>query len=253
MLSSLLWLLLAVVAFFVSAMLISYALWYCENQKVLDLSRHIKENNTSILEKGMGKRAFSSFDLSASIQRSKGLAKSIVSGTVSGVQGIAKSGIVSSIATSTKKAMSGITSGIGSLIKPVQDKQVEQAPQLTQEQIQEKNYYEAVDKMIEEVAPVQEEPEVATIDYAKGTVRAGQSTQSEGQSDDTTMFEKLEFRILNRLKESGMENYDIWLELGALYKKFGQNDKAKDVFALVLKHASDKNKELARNELIGLS
>lgn len=257
MLSFLLWLVFAVLSFLGSAMLVSYALWYWENQKVLDLSKHLKLQNGSILEKGMGKRGFSTFDLSASIQKSKGLAKNIVSGTVTSVQGLArgvqKSGILTKISTGTSRAVSGITTGFGSLIKPVNEQEAVK-PQLTQEELKEKNYHEAVDKLIEEATPFEQEiPKVATIDYAKGTQSNQQQNPAAINADDMSLFEKLELRILNRLKETGMENYDIWLELGALYKKFGQYDKAKDVFALVLKHASDKNKEMARNELIGLN
>lgn len=248
MASFLFWFLLAILCFLAAAMLASYALWYYENQKVIDLANQMKANNqTSILNKGLGKRGFTTFDLNASINRSKSMAKGIVSATVHGVTGFAKTvskgGFLGNVKKEAKKTMNGITNGLGSIIKPAQDNQsqeVELSPQERKEQM----YHRDVDKILEQQVP-QTTTHQATLDLAKGSEKKAEPNM--------TMFEKMELRILNNLKESGMTNYDIWLELGALYKKFGQNEKAKEVFALVLKHAGDTNKERARNELIGLS
>lgn len=77
--------------------------------------------------------------------------------------------------------------------------------------------------------------------------------KAEKDDKDMTLFEKLEARVLAKLKRDGLDNYDIWLELGDLYIKFGEKEKAREVFALVLKHAEGSAKEMARNRLIGLS
>jgi len=69
---------------------------------------------------------------------------------------------------------------------------------------------------------------------------------------DMSLFERLEARILAKLKEKGLGRYSIWLELGDLYLKFGDTEKAREVFALVLKHSEGDEKEFARNRLIGL-
>lgn len=67
------------------------------------------------------------------------------------------------------------------------------------------------------------------------------------------LFEKLENRILRRLQKSGMNDYDIWLELGDLYVKYNEIKKAMEIYALVLKHSvNDTQKEKAMNKLIGL-
>jgi hypothetical protein len=44
------------------------------------------------------------------------------------------------------------------------------------------------------------------------------------------------------------------LELGNLYLKFEENEKAKEIFALVLRHSKEdpEIRETARNNLIGL-
>lgn len=247
----LLWFLLALVCFMIAAMLASYALWYYENQKVIDLANQMKASNqSSILNRGLGKRGFTTFDLNASINRSKSVAKGIMSATVQGVSDFAKtvqkSKFLGTVGKNARKTVSGITTGIGSIIKPAQDQShpVPDIDQLTPEEKKEKAYQEDVEKIMDQQS-THSSTTSATLDLAKGSEKTPQPSM--------TMFEKMELRILNSLKESGMTNYDIWLELGTLYKKFGQNEKAKEVFALVLKHAGDVNKERARNELIGLS
>jgi hypothetical protein len=87
--------------------------------------------------------------------------------------------------------------------------------------------------------------EVATIGMT--------SKLTDTNNDELSAFENLENRIVSKLKESGMSNYDIWLELGDLYLKYNENKKAMEVYALVLKHSkNEKHKELARNGLIGM-
>jgi len=81
----------------------------------------------------------------------------------------------------------------------------------------------------------------------------GITAQADGKSEvDMTLFERLESRILAKLKDRGLGRYAIWLELGDLYLKFDEKEKAREVFALVLKHAEGDEKEFARDRLIGL-
>jgi hypothetical protein len=70
---------------------------------------------------------------------------------------------------------------------------------------------------------------------------------------DTTTYDKIEKSILQKLQEVGLNHYDIWLELGHFYQKYEEKEKAKEIFAMVMKHAEGKDKELARDGLIALS
>lgn len=89
----------------------------------------------------------------------------------------------------------------------------------------------------------QDRPQVATIGLGAGF--------DTGKTDtDMTQFEKIERRILDRLQASGLKNYDIWIQLGDFYLKYGELEKAKEIFALVLKQANGEQKEIARNRLI---
>ncbi len=92
------------------------------------------------------------------------------------------------------------------------------------------------------------ENKTATLNLASNPNRAAQAGEGAG------IFEKLENRILQKMKDVGLGNYDLWLELGQLYLKYGEKEKAVEVFALVLKHTQDEGqKDLARNQLIGLN
>ena len=70
---------------------------------------------------------------------------------------------------------------------------------------------------------------------------------------DTTTYDKIEKSILSKLQETGLNHYDIWLELGQFYQKYEEKEKAKEIFAMVMKHAQGRDKDIARNGLIALS
>ena len=92
-----------------------------------------------------------------------------------------------------------------------------------------------------------------TLENSTATLNLASSVAKQ-DNKDSTLFEKLENRILQKLKEVGLGNYDLWLELGQLYLKYGEKEKATEVFALVLKHTQNESqKDLARNQLIGMS
>jgi hypothetical protein len=81
----------------------------------------------------------------------------------------------------------------------------------------------------------------------------GLAPEKDSKSEELGMFEKLEARLYEKLKQSGMSNYDIWLELGDLYHKYDDNKKALEIYALVSKHSKDElQRKIAVNKLIGL-
>jgi|GEM_PF-1132061 len=92
---------------------------------------------------------------------------------------------------------------------------------------------------------VLEEDRVATLNLAADKV---QLSEEKKNSD----FEHLERKILDRLQESGLRDYNIWLQLGEFYLKYDEPEKAREIFALVLKQASGEAKEIARNRLLSL-
>ncbi len=84
----------------------------------------------------------------------------------------------------------------------------------------------------------------------KATIDLGASFDNSKQVKDMSQFEKLEQKLLNRLQDSGLKNYGVWIQLGDFYLKYDEKEKAKEIFALVLKQATGDEKEVARNRLI---
>jgi len=87
----------------------------------------------------------------------------------------------------------------------------------------------------------------------EATLGLASNLQAKRSKEEMGLFEKRETKLLIKLQGSGMADYDIWLDLGDLYAKYGEDKKAKEIYALVLKHAQEeKLKEKATNKLIGL-
>jgi hypothetical protein len=92
--------------------------------------------------------------------------------------------------------------------------------------------------------PVESKPTVATLNMVN-------DDQLQSQKDE--VYEKIESNILQRLKNTGLSHYDIWLELGKHYEKYSEREKAIEIYSMVMKHAEGRNKEMARDGLIALS
>ena len=97
----------------------------------------------------------------------------------------------------------------------------------------------------EEGINFEDDSESATLNFA-----ANESNQNQKKQ---TLFKKMEDQILEELKEKGLNRYDIWLKLAQLYEKYGQQKKAVEVYAMILKHSKTEEKIIARNKLIALA
>jgi hypothetical protein len=76
--------------------------------------------------------------------------------------------------------------------------------------------------------------------------------ETEENTTELTEFEKVEQRLLSKLRESGMDHYDLWLDLADLYVKNNAQDKARQVYTYVAKNSKDFIKQKAINGIIGL-
>jgi hypothetical protein len=91
----------------------------------------------------------------------------------------------------------------------------------------------------------QKETTVATLNLASKN-----SSTDEAKSDANS---KIEARILQKLQESNLTNYGIWLELGNFYVKTNEPEKAGEIFNLVMNNTKDQaQKDMAVKALIGL-
>jgi L-rhamnose mutarotase len=77
-------------------------------------------------------------------------------------------------------------------------------------------------------------------------------TTEDVDEEEFTEFQKVEQRLLSKLKDSGVGNYDLWLDLADLYLKNTAVQKASEIYTYVAKNAKDKNKQRAINSIIGL-
>ena len=252
MLSLLLISLLILVIATISLLLVLNQMIYAyENEKLEALTNQIKQKNgLNILSKTSAKRTFSTFDLNKSIKKSKQLVGTILKDATDQLQKIKSNDKSEELENSVSiknsfKNVGGVAknafTSLSSLIKPIKsDKKYEE---LDLEEKREETYKEDVQILVEKTDENKNETEQATINMVVDKTHTDYKT-----------FSRLEQKILKRLQEDGMKNYDIWLDLGKLYLKYDQSEKAKEVFALVLKHApqDSKIKEIARNELIGL-
>ena len=263
----------------IAVILINLAIYQYENQKLADLTKQIRQKNSAqILNRSNAIRAFTTFDLNASIKRSTDFAKNVYSKTVTGIQTLThnpqESSQVNKAVQGTKQAMNTLFKGIGSILTSSSSPSKSRAPtnsatvqndatdQDTTTIQHEREYTKDVDQLITKstMLPVthtqsahSDTTSQSLIDDS-GTATINLATDSGKKPGDLSAFEKMEIRILKQLKESSMANYDIWLQLADLYLKYDQKDKAKDVYALVLKHAkADIERTRARNGLIALA
>jgi hypothetical protein len=72
------------------------------------------------------------------------------------------------------------------------------------------------------------------------------------ESNELSDFEKLEQRLLSKLKDSGSSHYDLWLDLAELYIKNNSQSKAREIYTYVAKNSKDILKQKAINGIIGL-
>jgi hypothetical protein len=93
----------------------------------------------------------------------------------------------------------------------------------------------------------------ATLDIASDHSKSTQNNSQNDKKAKDEIYEKIEANILQRLKETGLSHYDIWLELGKHYEKYGENEKAIEIYSMVMKNSQGREKDIARDGLIALS
>ncbi len=107
-----------------------------------------------------------------------------------------------------------------------------------------------------------ETPDSATAsskNSSSNPIQDHRQTQTEKDEEKTkpdselTQFEVQEKRILRKLKTSEkLDDWTAWFELGNLYEKYGDIDKATDINRFIMKNGNEKDKEKAANNLIGI-
>jgi len=273
--------LIILVSFFCISLIINFLVISWESEKVDALASQIKHNSyedNSILFKSDVSREFTSLDLikvsKAGLNKASNIYdKTLVKLASQDYPNWFSSFLnqLNSLKINTGQTLTNWFKYLISLTKPVKEETKTDRVKAFREQRKIEEIEDFVDKVVEEnnhqssaLSVVEEESEILVVDNPDtpnpklqnntATLNLASNISKSDGSKENGIFEKLENRILQKLKEVGLGNYDLWLELGQLYLKYGEKDKAIEVFALVLKHTSNESqKDLARNQLIGLS
>ena len=252
-----------------------------ESEKVDALTSKIKHTNNSensILYKSDVSREFTSLDLMKASKASLKSASNIYDRTLVKITSQEYPDWISKLFTqvdrlskNTWQTLSSWFKYLVSLTKPSSEETKYDKVKAFREKRNIAEIEDFVDKVVEEnnltqntaLAIVEKEEEQedsiegktnSKIENNTATLNLASSTSKNGENKDNGVFERLENRILQKMKDVGLGNYDLWLELGQLYLKYGEKEKAVEVFALVLKHTQNESqKDLARNQLIGLN
>jgi hypothetical protein len=70
--------------------------------------------------------------------------------------------------------------------------------------------------------------------------------------NNSTVYEKIEKNLLEQLRETKMADYSIWLKLGKHYEKYAKKQEAIDIYSYIMKNCQGREKQMARDGLIGL-
>ena len=261
--------------------IINYLVISWESEKVDALTSKIKHTNnseSSILYKSDVSREFTSLDLMKASKASLKSASNIYDRTLVKITSQEYPDWISKLFTqvdrlskNTWQTLSSWFKYLVSLTKPSSEETKYDKVKAFREKRNIAEIEDFVDKVVEEnnltqntaLAIVEKEEEQedsiegktnSKIENNTATLNLASSTSKNGENKDNGVFERLENRILQKMKDVGLGNYDLWLELGQLYLKYGEKEKAVEVFALVLKHTQNESqKDLARNQLIGLN
>ena len=272
--------LLFIILFLVAGLLsLNYSIFLWENKKVNDLTSRIKpspevSSNDALLQKNTASRGFTSLDMNDSVSVSRAIQTSNpgermmsdISPNSELPTWVARTlDFLKKLRTNFWTQFINFSKYLISLAKPAEHVKEEDREKA---EVKKAEVHEVIEKVIntpkEDVEdredqktvfhtnPKSSQSEVpeykssmATISFASGN--------DEKNELDMTMFEKMENKILQKLKEEGMNHYDIWVDLGKLYEKYNEKGKAKEVYALVLRHSQGNERDFARDRLIEIS
>lgn len=169
----------------------------------------------------------------------------------------------------TKKDVGSFVSKMGKKTTSQLDEEVELEPEILNDKVSSlmKERERIKKEIFNKPLDIKEKPFVAfttkipiasssttTATPAKSTATINLAKEIEGKSEEEmSLFEKLENKIIDSLKKADMQDWKIWLDLALLYQKHNQTQKALEIYALVLKHGTGREKDMARDGLIALS
>ena len=256
------------------ALTINYSVVIWENKRITDLTSKIKpdsEFNNSVLDKDPNSHSFTSRDLGDSVSKTKSIqpanfdARKLVQVSSDDIPKWAKTlwNFLMNLRANFFSQIKRLVVYLFSLVKPpLQDNFAQQQQEQVEVSVVVEKVKNATDKEADSLALTTVDNSVIIDSVSVEVVQdkhevvpdfLNKKTEKEDQVKDTGLFDKLEDKILEKLKKVGLSNYDIWLDLANLYEDFEQKEKAMEVYTMILKHADGKEKDMARDRLISIN
>lgn len=229
-----------------------------ENRRISEIAQEIKSTNEiSIKSKGsLG------FDLQSSINKSKAAATKIYDRTVKGIRNTNYNdwlaqieNFFKDIRTNTFATLNKIFKYFIHLTSPVESVKIDEKEEKSDKKAQnikeiKKNVHKTHQNTVQKEDIISQQS--SELISQEPTLSMAKDKKPFENKNKNAIFTRLEERILKKLNTNGMEDYASWLELGQLYIEFNQLEKAKQIFALVMKHSDGKERDRAKDALIGI-
>lgn len=243
-----------------SLLFINYSVYLWENKKIQDLTNQIKPNqkseNEEILQKNQASRGFTSIDMGESVSKQRILSTiNADERKVLFVDEDLQPKWLTGMITFFKR----LRINFWAQLKNVFVYLINLAVIYNGDKPENKEEEKLVTEVIQKVKEIDQENDTKEVLKKENVLPSNQvivinpnkpeEEESVQTKKNNELFEKMEDKLLKKLKEVGMNHFDIWLDLGKLYEDQKEPKKAKEIYQMVLKHATGKEQETARNAL----
>lgn len=249
-------------------LVLNYSVYLWESDKINDLTSRIKTDGEDhipdFLAKNNASRGFTTRDLNENISRNRSIsAIKHEDRKVIFVDGEEQSAFLNSVIVFFKKFQVNFWAQIRSiyrylihLAKP--NENITDTSENEHEKVQITEVIQKVkdadqDEIEEDENQINQNQVVVVNPKKTATSDDTDDDEEAKEQKDLELFEKMENKLLAKLKEVGMKHFDLWLDLGKLYEKYDYNEKATEVYSMILKHADGKEKEFAKDRLIEMN
>ncbi len=256
----------------IAVMCLHYAFYLYENRKIEDLTRKIQPRTTTdVMQKTYADRGFTSRDMGENISKATKSLQPIHAETRRVMGMMTSSGgswlqnlkiFFTNLRYQFWPQIKRLWENAISLLLPVHHDHEEEKQPTTEiipanadtadfEDEVDRLKQEQINDLVEKVISQTESEHHGTTFHTNAKVAPKKPTLDD--PEQKILFEKLETKLLNRLKEVGLKHFDIWLQLGELYEKYEEYSKATEIYNMILKNSEGKEKDFARDRLIAIS
>jgi hypothetical protein len=255
----------------IAVLCLHYAFYLYENRKIEDLTRKIQPRNTTdMMQRKYADRSFTSRDMGENITKTSKALQPIQAETRRVMGMMTSNGsswlqkiqlFLTNLRYQFWPQIQRLWQNSFSLLRPMHHDDQDEVEQATEiipaggqkddlemvEQLKQDQINDLVEKVISQT---ESEFQGATVHT---NAKAATKKPLLEDPEQKALFDKLESKLLNRLKEVGLKHFDIWLQLGQLYEKYEEYGKATEIYNMILKNSEGREKDFARDRLIAIS